>query len=142
MLLGNPRRGARVGVSRYETADTTAGFLDRAIAWFWERGAIVDATMTDKGAAYRSHLVADVLAQRAIAHWFTRPYRPQTNGKVEPFIRTLLDECAYTRIYRSENARRRAIDRFIHTYNHQRHHTAIGGPPITRTPNLAGGQHS
>jgi transposase InsO family protein len=124
-----------------EKADTTAGFLHRAVEWFWTRGMVVDAVMTDNGSAYRSHLVADVLASRAIAHWFTRPYRPQTNGKVERFIRTLMDECAYARVYRSEHARRKAIDRYVHIYNHHRHHTAIGGPPINRAPNLSG-QHT
>ncbi len=121
-----------------ETAATTAGFLQRAIGWFSDRGVVVDAVMTDNGSAYRSRHVADVLTQRRIAHWFTRPYRPQTNGKVERFIRTLLDECAYARVYHSETARRHAIDHFVHLYNHHRHHTAIGGPPITRVNNLTG----
>lgn len=141
VVVDDHSRLAYVEAHDNERADTTAGFLRRAIDWFWTRGMTVDAVMTDNGSAYRSRLVADVLTERAIAHWFTRPYRPQTNGKVERFIRTLMDECAYTRVYRSEHARRQAIDRFVHTYNHHRHHTAIGGPPITRAPNLAG-QHS
>ncbi len=119
-----------------ERADTTAAFTRRAVEWFWERGMVVDAVMTDNGSAYRSHQVTAALAERSIAHWFTRPYRPQTNGKVERFIRTLMDECAYAAVYRSETQRRRALDRFVHTYNHHRHHTAIGGPPINRVTNL------
>ena len=129
-------RLAYVEAHNDERADTTAGFIHRAVAWFWERGMTVDAVMTDNGSAYRSALVAAALDERSIAHWFTQPYRPQTNGKVERFIRTLLDECAYTAVYRSEDHRRRAIDRFVHTYNHHRHHTAIGGPPISRAINL------
>ena len=134
-------RMAYVEAHQDEGADTTSGFCRRALNWFWEQGMVVDAVMTDNGSAYRSRQFAAVLDKRAIAHWFTRPYRPQTNGKVERFIRTLLDECAYAAVYRSEHHRRQAIDRFIHTYNHHRHHTAIGGPPITRLNNLTG-QHT
>ncbi len=71
-------------------------------------------------------------------HTYTRPYRPQTNGKVERYNRTLLNEWAYARPYRSEAARTRALARWLHTYNHHRHHTAIGGPPIGRLNNLVG----
>ncbi|MES1167566.1 MAG: integrase core domain-containing protein, partial [Oleiharenicola lentus] len=76
--------------------------------------------------------------QLAIHHTRTRPYRPATNGKVERFNRTLLDEWAYARTWKSDAARARTLDRWLHRYNHHRHHTAIGGPPASRINNLAG----
>ena len=82
------------------------------------------------------------LDQLGVRHTHTRPYRPQTNGKVERFNRTLLDEWAYVRVYRSEATRRATLDRWLHLYNHHRTHTALGGqPPISRVNNLAG-QHT
>ena len=71
-------------------------------------------------------------------HKRTRPNRPQTNGKVERFNRTLLDEWAYARPYHSETERRAALPAWLHHYNHHRHHTALGGPPANRVPNLCG----
>ena len=69
----------------------------------------------------------------------TRPYRPQTNGKVERFHRTLADEWAYARLYRSDAERSDEFPTWLHTYNHHRGHTALGGqPPATRVPNLSG----
>jgi transposase InsO family protein len=73
-----------------------------------------------------------------VVHRRTRPYRPQTNGKVERFNRTLLEEWAYVRPYSSESERTAALDDWLHTYNHHRHHTAIGGPPIARVNDPAG----
>ena len=69
---------------------------------------------------------------------YTRPYRPQTNGKVERFNRILFEEWAYARPYRSETERREAFTAWLHHYNHHRFHTAISGPPATRVPNLSG----
>lgn len=95
--------------------------------------------MTDNGPGYLSHLHAAACRRLGVRHLRTRPYRPQTNGKVERFNRTLLDEWAYVRTYRSENQRRRRLDTWLHLYNHHRCHTAIGGqPPITRVNNLPG----
>ena len=92
--------------------------------------------LTDNGSCYRSHLFADALGD--VIHRRTQPYRPQTNGKVERFNRTLLEEWAYVRTYRSEAERVAALDDWLHTYNHHRHHTAIGGPPIARVNDLPG----
>jgi transposase InsO family protein len=121
-----------------ERADTTVAFLRRGRAWFADHGITIRAVLTDNGSCYRSHLFTAELTAAGIKHRRTRPYRPQTNGKVERFNRTLLDEWAYVRPYRSEAERRRRLDTWLHTYNHHRHHTAIGGPPITRVNNLAG----
>ena len=95
--------------------------------------------LTDNGPCYRSRQWAAACAAHAIAHKRTRPYRPQTNGKVERFHRTLLVEWAYVRLYTSEAARTRALTRWLHRYNHHRTHTALGGhPPASRVTNLSG----
>ncbi len=120
-----------------ERAETAVGFWDRAQAWFAERGVVVRAVLTDNGAAYRSAGFARLCSEATVAHRFTRPYRPQTNGKVERFHRTLLEEWAYVRVYRSEQARTQALARWLHQYNHHRGHTALGGlPPVSRVTNL------
>jgi transposase InsO family protein len=120
-----------------ERAQTTVAFWQRALAWYAARGVTVRAVLTDNGPAYRSSDFAHSCAQAAIRHRFTRPYRPQTNGKVERFNRTLLDEWAYVRRYRSEPERTRALDNWLHRYNHHRRHTALGGlPPTARVTNL------
>jgi transposase InsO family protein len=120
-----------------ERKETCAGFMSRAIAWFADHGVEVQEVLTDNGPSYRSFAFRDSLG--AIRHRFTRRYRPQTNGKVERFNRTLLEEWAYVRSYRSEAERLRALDRWLHLYNHHRCHTALGGlPPISRLSNLSG----
>lgn len=117
-----------------ERKDTAAGFWTRARAFFAGGGFTVKQVMTDNGGCYRSHVFADALGD-GIGHKFTRPYRPQTNGKVERFNRTLMQEWAYVRAYDSEKARQAAYAGFIHDYNCNRAHTAIGGltPPATRS---------
>lgn len=121
-----------------ETAATAVGFWLRARAFFGSYGIEVERVLTDNGACYRAKVFDRVLVDAAIAHTRTKPYRPQTNGKVERFNRTLLNEWAYARPYRSEAARTRALASWLHVYNHHRHHTAIGGPPISRVNNLPG----
>lgn len=112
-------------------------FWEGACAWFAEHGVTVSAVLTDNGSAYRSAVFARTCADAGIVHRFTRPYRPQTNGKVERFNRTLLEEWAYVRIYRSEHSRTDALDRWLHHYNHHRGHTALGGlPPVSRVTNV------
>ena len=95
--------------------------------------------LTDNGSCYRSRTWRDTLANAGITHKRTRPYRPQTNGKVERFNRTLLDEWAYAKPYRTEQERRDAYPAWLHAYNHHRGHTALKGqPPASRVPNLTG----
>lgn len=94
--------------------------------------------LTDNGSCYKSKLWRNHLAAAGIAHKRTRPYRPQTNGKVERFHRTLQTEWAYARPYTSKTQRRAALTGWLHLYNHHRHHTATGGPPAHRIPNLSG----
>jgi transposase InsO family protein len=122
-----------------ETGPTAAAFMTRAQAWFAEQGIHVERVLTDNGSCYISKPWRDQLAAAQITHSRTRPYRPQTNGKVERFNRTLLDEWAYVRLYTSDEARERALTRWLHTYNHHRAHTALGGqPPASRVNDLAG----
>ena len=122
-----------------EKKDTAVAFWQRAHAFFTARGITVERVLTDNGACYRSRPWRDTLAAAGITHKRTRPYRPQTNGKVERFNRTLLDEWAYARPYQSEQQRRDAFPGWLHTYNHHRGHTALGGhPPASRVPNLSG----
>lgn len=118
-----------------EKKETAVGFWQRAHAFFAAAGITVQRVLTDNGACCKSHLWRNSLTEQGIAHKRTRPYRPQTNGKAERFNRTLLDEWAYAKTYRTETERRDAYPRWLHTYNHHRGHTALKGqPPASRAP--------
>jgi transposase InsO family protein len=120
-----------------ERKETAASFWLRAADWFRQCGFEVRNVLTDNGSCYRSYTFRDALGDAN--HRRTRPYRPQTNGKVERFHRTLTEEWAYARLYRSDAERCEEFPRWLHTYNHHRGHTALGGqPPATRVPNLSG----
>jgi transposase InsO family protein len=122
-----------------EQAATAIGVLRRAVAWFATRGITVERVLSDNGAAYRSHAWRDACAELRIKPTRTRPYRPQTNGKIERFHRTMADGWAYRRIFLTESARRKALPAWLHEYNHHRPHTATGRrPPISRLTNLSG----
>jgi transposase InsO family protein len=121
-----------------ERASTNLAFWRRAKAFFENHQIRIERVLTDNGNCYRSRDFAAELSQHSISHTFTRPYRPATNGKVERFNRTLLAEWAYARAWSSEGQRTRALDRWLHLYNHHRHHTAIGGPPMSRVSNPSG----
>jgi transposase InsO family protein len=120
-----------------EQASTCAAFWRRAHAWFLAHGIPVTAVITDNAWAYKSRAIRAALG--TIEHRFIRPYRPAQNGTVERFHRTLLEEWAYVRIYRSETARTRALDRWLHLYNHHRAHSSLGGQaPMDTISNLPG----
>jgi transposase InsO family protein len=121
-----------------ERKETAAAFWTRATTFFATAGVSVTAVMTDNGACYRSKDFAAALGT-GVKHRRTRPYRPQTNGKVERFNRTLATEWAYATTYRTDQARAAAYDAWLHHYNHHRPHTGIGGcVPSDRVHNLAG----
>jgi transposase InsO family protein len=121
-----------------EKAVTAAGFLRRAIAFYRRHGITVERVLTDNGAAYVAIAHKVTCRQLGIRHLRTRPYRPQTNGKAERFIRTMLAGWAYGAIYGSSNQRTAALDGWLWHYNHRRRHSALGHqPPVTRT-NLLG----
>jgi transposase InsO family protein len=135
--LDDHSRVAYSELLRDEKAETAAAFWLRAVAWFASIGVTVERVLTDNGSCYRSRAFAAALGP--VTHKRTRPYRPQTNGKVERFHRTLADEWAYARPYRSDSERVTAFDSWLHHYNHHRSHTACGGqPPATRVNNLTG----
>ena len=122
-----------------EKASTASGFLRRAIAFYRCHGISVQRVMTDNGSPYRSAVHALACRALGIRHLRTRPYRPQTNGKAERFIRTMLAGWAYGAIYGSSQERTAALDGWLFTYNHHRRHRSIGRqPPITRLNNLLG----
>ena len=131
-------RLAYAEVLRDEKAATAVGFLRRAVAFYARHGIRVERVLSDNGSAYRATIHALACKRLGVRHLRTRPYRPQTNGKAERFIRTLLAGWAYGDIYRSSNERAAALDGWLWHYNHRRRHSAIGRqPPVTRT-NLLG----
>jgi transposase InsO family protein len=118
-----------------ERGPTCAAFFERARAFFAHHGiTAIDAVLTDNAKAYIGRDFTATLGQAE--HRRIRPYTPRTNGKIERFNRTLLDEWAYARPYDTDQQRAAALDDWLHLYNHHRHHTAIGGPPITRVNDL------
>lgn len=134
VAIDDHSRYAYVEVLANERGETCAGFVLRAAAHMASEGIRIERVMTDQAKNYvLSKVFAEALAQIGARHVVTRPYRPQTNGKAERFNRTMLDEWAYVRLYRSNGARLSALPRWLETYNRQRPHTALGGlPPISR----------
>jgi len=122
-----------------EKQETAASFLARAHAWFTAAGITIEQILSGNGPCYRSKLWAATCQDLGITAKRTRPFRPQTNGKVERYHRTLTQEWAYHRPYASQAERCQALDPWLHTYNHHRGHTALGGlPPASRVTNLTG----
>jgi transposase InsO family protein len=117
-----------------EKAVTAAAFLARAVAFYARYGIRVEGILSDNGACYRGALHALACRRLGIRHLRTRPYRPQTNGKAERFIRTLINGWAYGAIYAASNERTAALDGWLWHYNHRRRHSALGHqPPVSRT---------
>ena len=122
-----------------ERGVTAAGFLSRAVEFFNQHGITVERLITDNGSPYRSAVHAIACRALGIRHIRTQPYRPQTNGKAERFIRTLQNGWAYGAIYGSSRERTAALDGWLWHYNHCRTHSAIGHqPPVRRLNNLIG----
>ena len=138
-VLDDHSRVAYSEIHDDERKETAAAVLQRAAGWFAARGVRIERVLSDNGSCYRSKLWKQTCADLGITPKWTRPYRPQTNGKIERFHRTLADGWAFSRLYGSESARRKALPGWQHPYNHHRLHTAIGKiPPITRLINLSG----
>ncbi len=138
-VIDDHSRVAYAEICADEKAATAIGVLQRAVAWFADHGITVERVLSDNGSAYKSYAWRDACAELGITHKRTRPYRPQTNGKIERFHRTLADGWAYARLYESTEQRNAALPSWLHFYNHHRAHSAIGGrPPVTRLTNLPG----
>jgi transposase InsO family protein len=126
VAIDDATRLAYVEVLRSQRRGATQAFLRRALAWYRRRGIRVHRVLTDNGGCYRSRVFARAARVWGVRHRFTRPYRPQTNGKAERFIQTLLREWAYRRPYASSALRTQALTRFVRYYNHQRPHASLG----------------
>jgi len=112
--------------------------LRHAVAFYKDHGIKVERLLTDRGSTYRSKLFAATCRDLGIKHRFTRPYRPQTNGKAERFIQTLTREWAYARSYDSSDHRATFLPHYLHDYNFHRPHSALHSlPPSSRLPNTA-----
>jgi transposase InsO family protein len=122
-----------------DTAAASVAFLKRATAFYASYGITVEAVLTDNGPGYRAAIHAVACKTLGLRHLKTRPYRPQTNGKAERFIRTILAGWAYGAIYRDSHERTRALDGWLWHYNHRRRHSALNRQtPATRLTNLLG----
>jgi transposase InsO family protein len=122
-----------------QDAESCARFLERAAAWYRERGVVVERVLSDNAKAYHSRAWLETTRRLEIKRRYTRAYRPRTNGKAERFIQTLLREWAYARSYPSSNHRTRALPGYLRWYNRRRPHSSLGArPPISRVSHLRG----
>jgi transposase InsO family protein len=137
VCVDDATRLAYVEVLKDEKATTAIGFLGRAVRFYRRHGVAVEAVMTDNGSPYRSAIHAIACRTLGIRHLRTRPYRPQTNGKAERFIRTMLGGWAYGAIYRSSAERTAALEGWLWRYNFRRPHGSLGRrPPAARLAEL------
>ena len=137
VAVDDATRLAYVEVLPDEKAKTAIAFLGRAVRFYRRYGITAERVLTDNGSAYRSAIHAIACRILNLKHLRTRPYRPQTNGKAERFIRTLLGGWAYGAIYGSSAERRAALDGWLWRYNHERPHSALGRkPPVARLSEL------
>lgn len=144
VAVDDASRVAYVDVFADERGPTTARFLLDAAAFFAKRGVRIEQLISDRAFNYtRSRTFAAATSALDIEPLVTKPYRPQTNGKAERFIRTLLEEWAYTRLYRSNKERLDALQPWVQFYNQRRPHTALGGqPPMAALVNNVRGNYS
>jgi transposase InsO family protein len=143
VAIDDATRVAYVAVRPDELAASTVSFFEEAIGFFAEQGVHVERIMTDNAWTYtHSTSLARLLAKLGIAHVRTRPHRPQTNGKAERFIGTLVREWAYSKLYRSNSERLDALPGFVDFYNRTRPHTALGGLSPMDVVNNVCGDHS
>jgi transposase InsO family protein len=137
VAIDDHSRAAYVEILPDQTGATTAGFLSRTIAWFARRGVRLLRVLTDNGGNYRSRRFQAVAVRHRLRLKRARPYRPQTNGKAERFIQTLLREWAYVRAYASSARRTQALPSWVRYYNGRRPHAALGyQPPCARFPRV------
>ena len=137
VAIDDATRLAYVEVLPDERGPTAAGFLRRAVAWFAEHGVSVERVMTDNGSPYISTIHAAACRELGLRHLRTRPYRPQTNGKAERFIQTMLREWAYGRLFSSSAERRETLPFWLDHHNFRRRHGSLGHrPPGTRLAEL------
>jgi len=133
VAIDDASRIAYAEVLRDETGETSAAFLRRAMAWYRTLGIRVRRILTDNGSGYLGRRFAHALEHLRVIHKRTRPYRPQTNGKAERFIQTLLREWAYAVAYLTSDSRARVLPRWLRHYNRSRPHGSLGGkPPFSR----------
>ncbi len=133
VCIDDATRVAYAEVLPDEKGVTATAFVQRAIAWFEEHDVHIERVMTDNGSCYLSKLFRRTLAELGVRHVRTRPYRPQTNGKAERFIRTAKNEWAYARAYRTSAIRTRLLTGFLNRYNRRRPHRGIGNiSPLSR----------
>lgn len=137
VAVDNHSRLAYAEILTREDGEACAAFLERALAWYRQRGIVVERVLTDNAGAYRSRPWRRVCARNRLRRRFTRPYTPRINGKAEALIKTLLREWCYRFAYPSSANRARALPGYLRWYNHRRPHSSLGGlPPISRVSNL------
>jgi transposase InsO family protein len=137
VCVDDATRLAYVEVLGDEKAPTAVGFLRRVLAFYRRHGIAIERVMTDNGSAYVSTMHAIACRAMGVRHLRTRPYRPQTNGKAERFIRTMLGGWAYGAIYRTSAERAAALEGWLWRYNFKRPHGSLGRrPPAARLAEL------
>ena len=137
VAVDDATRLAYVEVLEDQKGLTAVGFFERARRWYRSHGITIERVLTDNGSAYVSRRFRQALNRHTIKHYRTKPYRPQTNGKAERFIQTMLLGWAYKRPYNTSNQRTKALDSWLRYYNERRPHRALGMIPPTHRLRLA-----